>query len=59
MNNTLLRVQEHPRPEYAAKCTMMEPNPITGVNEPYFPQKQRMPRLVSGYAVIILMVDSL
>jgi len=38
---------------------MMEPNPITGVNEPYFPQKDRMPRLVSGYAVIVLMVGTL
>jgi len=54
MMNFLL--QEHPRPEYAAKCTMMEANPITGKMEPYFPQKSRTPRLVSGYAVIILMV---
>jgi len=49
-------MQEHPRPEYAAKCTEMETNPITGTAEPYFPQKQRTPRMVSGYAVIILMV---
>ena len=49
-------LKEHPRPEYAAKCTQMEANPITGIMEPYFPQRQRTSRLVSGYAVIVLMV---
>jgi len=48
--------KERPRTEYAAKCTTTEVNPITGIEEPYFPQQQRTHRLVSGYAVIILMV---
>ena len=35
----------------------MEVNPVTGIEEPYFSQQLRMPRLISGYAVIILMVN--
>ena len=34
----------------------MEKNPITGVKEPYFPQRERIPRIISGVAVIIIMV---
>lgn len=49
-------VKERPRPEYAAKCTMYEKNPITGIKEPYFPKRERIPRIVSGLGVIVLMV---
>lgn len=48
--------QERPRPEYAAKAKMMEKNPITGIKEPYFPPKERLPRILSGMAIIIIMI---
>jgi len=53
----MIVLKERPRPEYAARCETMEVNPVTGIEEPYFPQQLRMPRLISGYAVIILMVN--
>ncbi len=34
----------------------MEKNPITGVREPYFPERMRLPRIISGIGVIIIMV---
>ena len=48
--------QERPRPEYAAKAPTYEENPITRVKEPYFPPRKRLPRILSGIAVIIVMV---
>ena len=50
------RIQERPRPEYAARCTQFEKNLITGIKEPYFPPRERLPRILSGLAVIIMMV---
>ena len=49
--------QESIRPEYAAMAPTMEKNPITGVKEPYFPQRMRWPRIVSGIGVVIIMVS--
>ncbi|GFS17994.1 anoctamin, partial [Elysia marginata] len=46
---------ERPRPEYAAKAPEIKENPITGINEPYFDPKDRLPRILSGIAAIILM----
>lgn len=34
----------------------MEPNPVTGVKEPYFPEKTRLSRMITGSMVIIMMV---
>jgi len=34
----------------------MEENPVTGVKEPYFPQKARISRMLTGSMVIIIMV---
>ena len=48
--------QERPRPEYVAKCDTYEKNPITGIKEPYFPKRERMPRIISGLGVVIMMV---
>ncbi|XP_052224837.1 anoctamin-7-like [Dreissena polymorpha] len=53
-NNYLRR--ERPRPEYAAKAPTYEENPITRVKEPYFPPRKRLPRILSGIAVIIIMM---
>ncbi|XP_060064106.1 anoctamin-7-like [Ylistrum balloti] len=48
--------EERPRPEYTAKATHYEKNPITGVKEPYFPQRDRIPRILSGIAAIVIMM---
>ena len=56
-NVDMFRWKERPRTEYANKCTTTEVNPVTGIEEPHFPQELRTPRLISGYAVIILMVN--
>ena len=34
----------------------MEKNPVTGIKEPYFPERDRIPRIMSGVAAIIVMV---
>lgn len=48
--------EERPRPEYAALCPTYEKNPVTGVLEPYFPDRKRLPRILTGIACIIIMV---
>lgn len=48
--------QERPRPEFTAMAPTMEPNPVTGVKEPYFPEKTRLSRMITGSMVIIMMV---
>ena len=48
--------QEPPRPTYAATAPAIEKNPITGVNEPYFPKNLRLPRLFIGMTIIVIMV---
>lgn len=39
-------------------ATMMEPNPVTGVKEPYFPEKTRTSRMLTGSVLIVMMVSS-
>uniref|UniRef100_A0A3Q2PEP6 Anoctamin n=1 Tax=Fundulus heteroclitus TaxID=8078 RepID=A0A3Q2PEP6_FUNHE len=48
--------QERPRPEFAAMAPTVEENPVTGVKEPYFPEKTRLSRMFTGSMVIILML---
>ncbi|XP_078095881.1 anoctamin-7 [Mustelus asterias] len=48
--------EERPRPEFAAMAPMMEQNPITGVKEPYFPERDRLSRIFTGSMVIIIML---
>lgn len=48
--------EERPRPEYAAMAPAFEKNPVTGIREPYFPSRDRIPRILSGIAVIIVMI---
>ncbi|XP_072305572.1 anoctamin-7 [Eucyclogobius newberryi] len=48
--------EERPRPEFVAMAPMMEENPVTGVKEPYFPEKRRLSRMFTGSMVIILML---
>ncbi|KAF7645422.1 hypothetical protein LDENG_00204830 [Lucifuga dentata] len=48
--------EERPRPEFAAMAPCMEQNPVTGVKEPYFPEKTRMSRMLTGSMVIVIML---
>uniref|UniRef100_A0A8D3CA41 Anoctamin n=1 Tax=Scophthalmus maximus TaxID=52904 RepID=A0A8D3CA41_SCOMX len=48
--------EERPRPEFVAMAPTMEENPVTGVKEPYFPEKTRLSRMFTGSMVIIMMV---
>ncbi|XP_024136617.2 anoctamin-7 isoform X1 [Oryzias melastigma] len=48
--------EERPRPEFAAMAPTVEQNPVTGVKEPYFPEKTRLSRMFTGSMVIVLML---
>uniref|UniRef100_A0A8C2KH44 Anoctamin n=1 Tax=Cyprinus carpio TaxID=7962 RepID=A0A8C2KH44_CYPCA len=48
--------QEPPRPEFSAMAPAMEENPVTGVKEPYFPEKARISRMLTGSMVIVIML---
>lgn len=52
----LFSFQERPRPTFAALAPAVERNPVTGLLEPHFPPEKRFPRIVSGIAIIGLMV---
>uniref|UniRef100_A0A672ZY09 Anoctamin n=1 Tax=Sphaeramia orbicularis TaxID=375764 RepID=A0A672ZY09_9TELE len=47
---------ERPRPEFTAMAPMTMRNPVTGAEEPYFPEKTRLHRMLSGCTVIITMI---
>ncbi|CAL8354118.1 unnamed protein product [Lota lota] len=49
-------VEERPRPEFTAMAPMTTRNPVTGAEEPYFPETQRLRRTLTGCMVIIVMV---
>ncbi|XP_066936321.1 anoctamin-7-like isoform X2 [Clytia hemisphaerica] len=48
---------ERPRPTFAALAPTVERNPVTGIPEPHFPDKDRAPRIYSGIFIIITMVS--
>ncbi|KAM9299553.1 anoctamin-7-like [Gastrophryne carolinensis] len=48
--------EERPRPEFAAMAPQMEQNPVTGVKEPYFPEKDRLSRILTGSMAIVIMI---
>ncbi|CAM4679351.1 unnamed protein product [Leuciscus chuanchicus] len=48
--------EEPPRPEFSAMAPAMEENPVTGVKEPYFPEKARISRMLTGSMVIVIML---
>ena len=54
--DSLFSFQERPRPTFAALAPAVERNPVTGLLEPHFPPEKRFPRIVSGIAIIGLMV---
>uniref|UniRef100_A0A3Q2VQV3 Anoctamin n=1 Tax=Haplochromis burtoni TaxID=8153 RepID=A0A3Q2VQV3_HAPBU len=49
-------IEERPRPEFTAMAPMTMRNPVTGVEEPYFPENKRFNRTLTGCMVIIIMV---
>ncbi|XP_037831804.1 anoctamin-7 isoform X2 [Kryptolebias marmoratus] len=49
-------IEERPRPEFTAMAPMTMRNPVTGSEEPYFPEKKRFNRTITGCMVIIIMV---
>ncbi|XP_060800120.1 anoctamin-7 isoform X1 [Neoarius graeffei] len=49
-------IEERPRPEFTAMAPMTVHNPVTGAEEPHFPEISRFRRMVTGNMVIILMV---
>ncbi|XP_062328767.1 anoctamin-7 isoform X1 [Osmerus eperlanus] len=48
--------EERPRPEFAAMAPMTTRNPVTGAEEPYFPETRRFSRTLTSCMVIIMMV---
>ncbi|CAJ1066342.1 anoctamin-7 [Xyrichtys novacula] len=49
-------IEERPRPEFTAMAPMTMKNPVTGAEEPYFPEKTRFNRTLTGCMVIIVMI---
>ncbi|XP_009081914.1 PREDICTED: anoctamin-7 [Acanthisitta chloris] len=49
-------IEERPRPQFAAMAPMTTVNPVTGVEEPYFPERSRLQRVLAASMVIILMI---
>ncbi|XP_066536219.1 anoctamin-7 [Hoplias malabaricus] len=48
--------EERPRPEFTAMAPTTVRNPVTGAEEPHFPETSRCHRILTGNMVIILMV---
>ncbi|XP_038549968.1 anoctamin-7 [Micropterus salmoides] len=49
-------IEERPRPEFTAMAPMTMRNPVTGAEEPYFPESKRLNRTLTGCMIIITMV---
>ncbi|XP_061639014.1 anoctamin-7 isoform X1 [Phyllopteryx taeniolatus] len=49
-------IEERPRPEFTAMAPMTMRNPLTGAEEPYFPEKKRFNRVLTGCMILIIMV---
>ncbi|XP_077578199.1 anoctamin-7 isoform X2 [Stigmatopora nigra] len=49
-------IEERPRPEFTAMAPMTVRNPLTGAEEPYFPKKTRLNRVLTGCMIIVTMV---
>ncbi|KAM9813117.1 anoctamin-7 isoform X2 [Syngnathus typhle] len=49
-------IEERPRPEFTAMAPMTVRNPLTGAEEPYFPEKKRFNRVLTGCMIIVVMV---
>uniref|UniRef100_A0A673T4L7 Anoctamin n=1 Tax=Suricata suricatta TaxID=37032 RepID=A0A673T4L7_SURSU len=49
-------IEERPRPQFAASAPTTALNPITGEDEPYFPERSRVRRVLAGSVVVVMMV---
>ncbi|NWX46080.1 ANO7 protein, partial [Steatornis caripensis] len=49
-------IEERPRPQFTAMAPMTIINPITGAEEPYFPKRSRLHRILAGSMVIVMMI---
>nr|XP_020442137.1 anoctamin-7 [Monopterus albus] len=49
-------IEERPRPEFTAMAPLTIRNPVTGEEEPYFPENKRLKRILSGCMAIITMI---
>ncbi|XP_059559842.1 anoctamin-7 isoform X1 [Myotis daubentonii] len=49
-------IEERPRPQFAASAPTTALNPITGEEEPYFPKRSRMRRVLAGSVLVLMMV---
>uniref|UniRef100_A0A087XHY7 Anoctamin n=1 Tax=Poecilia formosa TaxID=48698 RepID=A0A087XHY7_POEFO len=49
-------IEERPRPEFSAMAPMTMRNPVTGAEEPYFPENKRLNRTATGCMVIVIMI---
>ncbi|XP_043434363.1 anoctamin-7 [Prionailurus bengalensis] len=49
-------IEERPRPQFAASAPTTAPNPVTGEDEPYFPERSRVRRVLAGSTVVVMMV---
>ncbi|KAL0972989.1 hypothetical protein UPYG_G00197370 [Umbra pygmaea] len=49
-------LEERPRPEFTALAPMTMRNPVTGAEEPYFPNNRRFHRTLTSSMVIVIMV---
>ncbi|XP_036943144.1 anoctamin-7 [Acanthopagrus latus] len=49
-------IEERPRPEFTAMAPMTMRNPVTGAEEPYFPENKRFSRSLTGCMVIVVMI---
>lgn len=49
-------IEERPRPEFTAMAPMTIRNPVTGAEEPYFPQTTRLNRTLTGCSILLIMV---
>ncbi|XP_078306756.1 anoctamin-7 [Panthera onca] len=49
-------IEERPRPQFAASAPTTALNPVTGEDEPYFPERSRVRRVLAGSTVVVMMV---
>ncbi|NXQ94870.1 ANO7 protein, partial [Sagittarius serpentarius] len=49
-------IEEQPRPQFTAMAPMTIINPVTGAEEPYFPKRSRLHRILAGSMVITMMI---
>ncbi|XP_076002640.1 anoctamin-7 [Genypterus blacodes] len=49
-------VEQRPRPEFSTLAPMTIRNPVTGAEEPYFPENRRLNRIFTGCMIMVFMM---